>query len=142
MQDELHQLFKELEKITGIGDIGYHQIKDGKLNPVYKTNTQGLSVEKWKKEHAKNTVFVKDTPILQEIIAECKTVFITDTKNDSRSANEFFLFGIDSILIIPVIKDKTVAGIMVVASIGKMRELTEEQIFMCKELVRKYTDKL
>jgi GAF domain-containing protein len=142
MQEELNQLFQGLEKITGIGDIGYHLIQDGKLNPVYKTNTQKLNDDKWKSEHAKNTVYIKNTPILQEIVNEYKTVFIADTNNDPRSADEFFLFGINSILIIPVIKDTTVTGIVVTASIGKRCELINDQINMCEELVRMYTDKL
>lgn len=115
----LDELFAKITEVTKIKDIAYHKIMDGKLNAVHKTMTIFLDIETWKKEHAKNPVYIENTPILKELLKNLKPIAIDDTKKDSRSADEFFFFGIKSILIIPVVINDVIQGIIVAASIEK-----------------------
>lgn len=134
----LEELFKRIQEVTNVQDVALHLFKDGKLNPVQKTQTDQLGIERWKEVHGKNPVYIKNVGILTEIMEEPKTIVIDDTKNDNRSANEFFFFGIESILVIPVIKESIAKGIIVVASIGKLHNFTQEEISRCEELVREF----
>jgi|GEM_PF-492608 len=131
----LDELFSKVTDVTKVIDVAYHEIAGGKLNPIHKTETSLLGIETWISEHTKNPVYIDRTPILQEIVTEKKPVSIDDTNNDSRSANEFFFFGIHSILIIPVLKDNIVVGIVVVPSINSPHIFTEEEISNCIEQV-------
>lgn len=136
--DILKDLFIEIEKVTNAEDIGYHRIVDGKLNPVYKTQTDVLGIEKWKTVHGQNPVYVKDTFILREITTKKQPIEIYDTKNDTRSADAFFLFGIDSIMIIPVVREDEVKAIICIASIGKYHQFTKEEMETCSKLADDY----
>jgi acetolactate synthase-1/2/3 large subunit len=86
----LDELFSKIADATKVIDVAYHEIVNGRLNPIHKTDTSLLGIENWKSEHKKNPVYINETPILQEIITEKKTISIADTHSDSRSANEFF----------------------------------------------------
>jgi len=137
----LDELFSKIVDVTKVIDVAYHEIAEGKLNPIHKTDTSLLGIETWKKEHKKNPVYIDRTPILQEIVTVKKTIAIADTHSDSRSANEFFFFGIQSIMIIPVIKADTVVGIVVVPSIKSPHFFTPKEIEDCNELVNHYMPK-
>ncbi|MCX8129370.1 MAG: GAF domain-containing protein [Clostridia bacterium] len=134
----LDELFAKIRTITGVGDIGYHEIRDGRLNPVHKTNTDALGVEKWKSTHAERPVYIEKTPILKELLNTGKASSIANTKSDSRSDDAFFLFGIDSILIIPVVQEECIKGIICIASIGKLHEFSKEEINECTKAVNKH----
>jgi acetolactate synthase-1/2/3 large subunit len=137
----LDDLFSMIVNETKVVDVAYHEIANGKLNPIHKTDTSLLGIDTWKKEHYKNPVYIEHTPILQEIVSQKKTVTIMDTHSDSRSANEFFFFGIQSIMIIPVIKNNSVVGIVVVPSIKSPHLFTPEEVEACNELVNNYMPK-
>ncbi len=128
-------LFERLREVTGITDIGYHKIEEGRLRPVTKTNTDILGIEKWKNVHRENPVFIEDTPILLDIINTKKPAFVNNVATDARSADAFFLFGIDSILVVPVKNQQTVEGIICIASIGKHHEFSIEEVETCEKLI-------
>ncbi len=134
----LEELFQKIKEVTELEDIGYHRIEDGRLKPVYKTQTDVLGMERWKTVHSQNPVYIKDTLILQEVIKKKHPVYIYDTNNDSRSAGAFFLFGVDSILIIPVVRQDDVKAIICVVSIGKLHDFSPEEIDACSRLAEKY----
>lgn len=140
LTERLQELFGELEQITNVQDIAYHRIKEGKLSPVLKTRTDRLGNEKWKSVHAASPVFVEDDQLLREIVRNPRPVFVQDVKNDPRSSEEFFLFGIDSILILPVADDSAVCGIVVVASIGQLHLFTDQEVRQSEELVEQYRE--
>ncbi len=134
----LEELFAKISEVTNLGDVGYHRIEDGRLKPVYKTQTDELGVERWKKVHGENPVVVKDTIILRELFDKKQAVTIYDTKNDDRSAGAFFLFGVDSILILPVIRKEEIKAIICIVSIGKLHEFTQDEITECSKLANDY----
>lgn len=134
----LEELFTKISKVTKLEDVGYHRIENGRLKPVYKTQTDVLGIERWKKVHGENPVIVDDTVILRELFEKKLPVWIYDTKNDDRSAGAFFLFGVDSILILPVIREDEIKGIICIVSIGKLHEFTEEEILECCRLAKEY----
>lgn len=136
--DILNNLFNKITEVTGIEDIGYHRIGEGRLNPVYKTQTDILGIEKWKKVHGENPVYIDETFILGEVTKTKQPVWICDTNNDSRSASAFFLFGVDSILIVPVIREDEVKSIVCIVTIGKLHEFTMEEVDLCDNLVKEY----
>ena len=110
-------------------------IEKGYLNPIYKTQTEILGLERWKAVHQRNPVYVKDTLILNEIMAKKQPIIINNTKQDTRSANEFFFFGIDSIMIIPVINQEEVKGIICIVSIGEQHQFTKEEMDICSRFI-------
>ncbi|REK64970.1 MAG: GAF domain-containing protein [Cohnella sp.] len=138
--ERLRELFGQLEKLTGVRDIAYHRIEGGRLNPVLKTHTDILGVEKWKSVHAQNPVYIERDRLLRELVRDPRPITVQDVKNDPRSAEEFFLFGIDSILILPVVENAAVKGIVVVASIGQLHEFTDEEVREAQRLVEGYRE--
>ncbi len=134
----LEELFQKIKEVTKLDDIGYHRIEEGRLKPVYKTQTDALGIEKWKTVHGQNPVYIKDTYILQEVINKKHPVHIYDTNNDSRSADAFFLFGVDSILIVPVVRQEEVKAIICIVSIGFLHDFTTEEIEKCRQLSEEY----
>ncbi|RRJ66865.1 GAF domain-containing protein [Paenibacillus oralis] len=139
--ERLALLFEALERLTGVADIAYHEIREGRLNPVLKTKTDHLGVERWKSVHAQNPVYIEHDRLLRELMVHPETAAVVqDVKNDSRSADEFFLFGIDSIMVIPVMQDGAVQGIVVVASIGKLHFFSAKEIERAEALVNEYRD--
>lgn len=138
--ERLASLFAELERLTGVADIAYHQIRDGYLTPVLKTKTDHLGVEKWKSVHAQNPVYIERDRLLRNMMVHTQTTVVQDVKNDPLSSDEFFLFGIDSIMVIPVLNRETVEGIVVVASIGQLHHFTAAEISRAEQLVAEYGD--
>lgn len=134
----LEELFQKIKEVTTVQDIGYHRIENGCLKPFYKTQTDILGIERWRTVHGQNPVYVEDTFILREITNKKQPVEIFDTKNDTRSADAFFLFGIDSIMIIPVVRDEEVKAIICIASIGKQHQFTQEEMDICSGLACEY----
>lgn len=141
-QKVINELFEKISEITQLKDIGLHEISEGRLKPIYKTQTDVLGMEKWKTVHSQNPVYVKDTYILREVIDKKQPIEINDTNNDSRSADAFFLFGVDSILIIPIIYSDEVEAIICIVSIGELHTFTKEEIQSCSDLVKEYTHRL
>lgn len=131
-------LFNSIREAIAIEDIGYHKIEDNKLKPICKTNTDILGIEKWKKVHAENPVYINETKVLMQVINTKKTVFINDTNNDPLSADAFFLFGVDSIIIVPVMNEDKVQGIICIVSIGKVREFSFQEVSKCESLVNEH----
>ncbi|WFD09289.1 GAF domain-containing protein [Tepidibacter hydrothermalis] len=139
MVKKLEELCTKLYEITKIEDIGYHQISNGKLNPIYKMNTSQLSAEKWKEVHSQKTVYVKNDPVLTEIVSTKKAIVMSDIDDaDEVTKNTYSLFGINSIFVIPSIKNDGVDGIVVIASIGTPHNFTDEEVSQCIKLVDKY----
>jgi len=136
----LKELFDKISKETKLKDIGFHKIVDGRLMPVYKTQTDLLGIEKWKEVHSQNPVYIKETFILQEIVEKKQPVYINDTKNDERSADAFFLFGVDSILIVPIVIEKQVEAIVCIVSINEIHNFNEDEVIKCSNLVDKYIE--
>lgn len=140
LTNKVDELFEKIKEITGIEDIGYHQVMEGKLNPIYKSKTGELSLEEWKAIHAQNPVYIKGDSILQEVVMEKRTVVISDVRAEKRSSSAFFLFGIDSIIVIPVVRKNEVIGIVPIVSIGKIHSFSENDIQKCKELIEYYKE--
>lgn len=138
MIKKLDLLFEKLSNITGVEDIAYHQIKDKSLNPIYKTGTPHLSIEKWKEVHGKNRVYVDSDSALPSIVYDKKPLIMSDVKNDSNASNAFFLFGIESILVFPIVKDDSTIGIICVASINKKHIFSDEEVQKCTSLVDEF----
>lgn len=134
----LNELFRKIEEVTQIKDVAYHEFKDGKLSPVHKTHTEKLGIEKWKTAHAQNPVYIKDTGILLEIVDKRLPIIVADVENNRLSAPAFFSFGIDSIMILPVIKEDSVVGIICVPSIGKLHNFTTDAVALCKQRIDEY----
>lgn len=142
MQENLlDELFEKIQDTTGIEDIGYHEIRDDRLNPIYKTRTTVLGIEQWKYIHSQNIVYIKDHQILMKIVEDKKPIAISDVNRDELSSNAFFLFGIDSILVVPVMENETVKGIMCIASIGQPHKFIPEEIKRCEDLIKEYINR-
>ncbi|MBM7614917.1 GAF domain-containing protein [Alkaliphilus hydrothermalis] len=142
MIEKLDILFEKLHDITGIHDIAYHEIKGNSLNPIYKTGTPHLSIDKWKKLHSENKVYVDSDSVLPSIVYDKKVLIMSDVKNDSNASNAFSLFGIDSILVFPIVNSNVTIGIIVLASIGKKHIFSKDQVEKCALLVNNFINTL
>lgn len=139
----LNKLFKEIQQVITIDEIGYHEIKDGKLNPIHKTETIGLSAKKWKEVHSQNPVYIKDSPLLLEAIDERKIIAVPNTHEDKRSSEEFGLFGIDSIMVIPVSNNQDIVkSFVIIPTMKRFYNFTEDEIVKCEQIVSKYSNLL
>jgi FOG: GAF domain len=140
IEERLNLLFAELRELTGVQDIAYHRLANGRLHPVLKTNTDKLGIERWKSVHAEGPVYIARDRLLSDLAANPRPAAVQDVKNDERSADEFFLFGIDSLLVIPVMKSARVEGIVVIASIGEPHFFGEKEIEEATRIVEKYKE--
>ncbi len=139
MLDKLNELFNQLRQIVSLDEVGYHEIKNGKLNPIHKLETDVLSSEKWKRTHVEHPVYVKDNPLLIEVIHDKQVIAISNTHEDERSSKAFGLFGIDSIMVIPVMNQTLdVKGVIIIPSINHYHSFTEEEIKKCHKIVEGY----
>ena len=139
----LNKLYYDIQQVLPLEEIGYHEIKDGKLNPIHKTETNGLSSKLWKEIHLKTPVHIKDNPILIESINERKTIALANTHEDERSSKAFGLFGIDSILVIPVIdKNNEVKSFIIIPAMKKFYNFTEKEVSSCEKIVKSYSNLL
>jgi acetolactate synthase-1/2/3 large subunit len=62
-------------------------------------------------------------------------VVVNDVKTDKRSADAFFLFGLSSILVVPVVLKDVVTGIYCIGSIGKQHIFSDEEVKKCNEII-------
>ena len=97
------------------------------IKTLYKTQTDVLGIGRWKTVHGQNPVYVNITFILREIVNKKQPVEIFDTKNDTKSTDAFFLFGIDSIMINPVVREEEVKSIICIASIEKKHQFSQDE---------------
>jgi hypothetical protein len=134
----LDTLFSEIKKITGVEDIAYHEVEDGKIIPVYKTQTRKLSNETWKEKHLEYNVKVEETAVLQHVVNKGEFFVINNVKEDPMSAKEFFAFGIESILLFPIKSNNITVATIVLASINEIHNFTQDEIEKCKELVEEF----
>ena len=132
---EFSALFEEIKNVTWLADVGYHEIRDGRLHPVYKTSTDTLDLKKWRSTHSQHPVLIEKTEILTQVVGQRRPAIVNDVKTDIRSADAFFLFGIDSILVVPVVEGEVVTGIYCIGSIGKLHNFTEEEVNKCEEII-------
>lgn len=138
LEKKLEELFEKIQEVTKLQDVGYHRIEEGRLKPIYKTQTDVLGIEKWKTVHGQNPVYVEETFILRDVTEKKEPVYIDDTNHDDRSASAFFLFGVDSILIIPVVREDEVKAIICIVSIGGLHSFTKGEIEQCSTLAKEY----
>lgn len=138
LQEKLDELFKKINDITKIEDIGFHKIQDDKLRPIYKTKMGELSIEEWRSMHDNNPVYIKNNPILQEVVDLKKTIAISDTRKDNRTTDDVNSFNIHSLMMIPIIDFGEVTGVIPIVSIDKGHCFDEDEIDKCEALVKEY----
>ena len=141
-ENGLEDLFKDLQSVTGVEDVAYHEIQDGKLLPVHKNHTNQLHKANWQSAHRKNPVIIKNDPILSEVLKRKAPIAIPDTERDERAVKEFSFFGIESILVTPVCEVDRVKGFIVVASIGKKVNFPEDVVQKSEQMVRRFFDQV
>lgn len=136
----MQNLFEKLVIMSGIEDVGYHKIKNGKLIPISKANTGKITEEAWKAQHHANPVIIENDLQLKKLMEIKKSVFIRDCSINSTKALDSF--AVHSMYTFPVIKNKEVIGIIVMVSIGEKKELTDEIILQCEQLINLYTQEV
>lgn len=139
----LNKLFNDIQHVIELDEIGYHEIMNGKLNPIHKTETSVLSAKKWKEVHSQNPVYIKNNPLLIEAIDERKIIAVPNTHEDERSSEAFGLFGIDSIMVIPVSNNQNVVkSFVIIPTMKRFYNFTEDEIVKCEQIVSKYSNLL
>ena len=129
-------LFSDIILISGIEDIGYHEIKDNTLKPLTKSKVGKISEEDWIKQHLKNTVDISTDPVLKTLMSTKRPVYIKDCTTNSTKALDSF--SVRSVYMYPILKSGEVEGVIVLASIGEKKELSEETLNKCEELIHRY----
>lgn len=139
MINKLDSLFAEIKKVINLDEIGYHQIINGKLFPIHKTETEEVSSRYWKEIHEKNPINVSDNPLLMELVGDKNTIVIKNTHKDDRSSKAFGMFGIYSVMLIPVLHNSKVKGFINIPSINKYYDYTKDEVIKCENLVKQYS---
>lgn len=135
----IKKLFNELEQFIEINEIAYLGIKNGELIPIYKNNTDSLSLNNWIEFHKQYRSFVKDSQFLIELVKTQKPALIKNTNELAKKPIEFQKLNINSIYLFPVIKNNEVVGIVDMAFRSYYYEFTDEQISKCLEVIDRYT---
>ncbi|KNF10078.1 hypothetical protein CLPU_1c02430 [Gottschalkia purinilytica] len=138
---DLEKLFEQLEEITTVKDIACHKVEEGKIYPIYKTQTKKLSNEEWKSKHSEFKVKVEGDYVLERVVGEGELFYINNVREYKNSSKEFLFFNIESILLIPIKdKSKEVKYTVVLASIGELKEFTAQEIEKCCSAINKFLD--
>jgi hypothetical protein len=138
----LQRLFDELKAVLHTAEFGYHSIVDGSLVPVYKNDTEGLKLEKWRAYHANDPVIIKDDIILTELLKTKKSISIDNTNNNIYYSSSYKAFGIFSIYLVPIIKDDNVVGFVDMPVMGKYYSFKKDLKEQCELIIKRYNELL
>lgn len=138
------KLFSDLYDVCNVGDINYHQFKDGHLDPIHIMETDLMGIKRWKDTHRsmKDRLTIKGDPVLERII-EGETVYIYDVPNDPQSSPAFRAFGIKSLVVYPLFdkEDGSKAiGLICIPSLDKHHIFTDKEIKECGQLIRQFNE--
>ncbi|MDR3597760.1 GAF domain-containing protein [Clostridium sp.] len=142
MDEILQRLFHELKTVLHTDEFGYHAIIDDRLVPVYKNDTEGLNLEKWKMYHANNPVIIEDDIVLTEVLRTQKSISIDNTNDNSDYPLCYGVFGIFSIYLVPVIKDDNVVGLIDMPVMGRYYSFKNDIKEQCELIIRRYNELL
>jgi acetolactate synthase-1/2/3 large subunit len=142
MDEILQRLFDELKTVLHTDEFGYHAIVDGRLVPVYKNDTEGVKLEKWKTYHANNPVIVKEDIVLTELVKTKKSISIDNTKDNSEYSSRYRDFNIFSIYLVPVIKVDNIVGLIDMPVMGRYYSFKNDIKEQCELIIRRYNELL
>lgn len=138
IHDVLTTCFNFIEKITNCGDIGIHLYNenDRKLTPYHLSTSSHFTEEEWKGKHKAGIQINIDNDLLfYEVITNKKAVAIDDVFADSRPNHEACRsFGIQSLILIPLVANGKVFGAVAIPSINKKTTYTENVIEFCQSI--------
>ncbi|MGX9134240.1 sensor domain-containing phosphodiesterase [Rummeliibacillus sp. JY-2-4R] len=122
MQDCIDRCFFYLVKVLGTHDIGLHlldPIAFEKLKPMTLSKDSDLTEEEWILKHQLANVDISNDAVMQEVYKTHKAVFIPDvTKDDRPNKVACENFGINSLLMMPLISMGENLGQFCIANLG------------------------
>lgn len=136
----LENLFNEIEKIIELDEIAYLKFEEGELVPVYKRNTELFTNEEWINFHKNYRTYVKDNKILKKIMDTKEICFIEDTNKLDKKPIEFEKIDVQSVYLIPVIKNDIVSGVIDIVYTGNTKRLTRLQLEKCAKVVEEHKE--
>ncbi len=138
MEEVLQSLFDELKTVLGTDEFGYHSIINGKLIPVYKNDTEGVKLEKWKKYHANDPVIIAEDIVLTELVKTKKSISIDNTNDNSEYSSRYRDFNIFSIYLVPIIKEDSVVGFIDMPVMGRYYSFKNDIKEKCELIIERY----
>ena len=137
VNDVLSTCFYYMEKTTNSQDIGIHLYneKEQVLKP-YHLSSANVTEEMWKGTHKREiSLHIKDDLLFYEVVVNQKAVAIVDVFADPRPNHHACkTFGIQSLLVVPLVAKGSVFGIIAVPSINTTRTYTESEIEFCQSI--------
>lgn len=138
----LDKLFEELKYILGTNEFACHGIMEGRLNPIYKNDTNDIGLDNWRKFHSGNPIYILENEILEEIYTTNKSVSIDNLDKDDRNAFCFKKFNIKSIYVVPISRERKVVAFIVIPELNQYYEWTADKKQRCEEIIKKYNDEI
>ncbi|HEY0828648.1 MAG TPA: GAF domain-containing protein, partial [Bacilli bacterium] len=139
IHDVLSTCFHYLEKTMGSQDIGIHLYdeKSRVLKPYHLSSTSHFSEAEWKGKHKQEIELSIDSDMLfHEVVTQKKAVAITDVFADPRPNHHACkTFGIQSLLVMPLVAKGSIFGIVAIPSIGQIKIYSENEKEFCQSIV-------
>ncbi|WP_105617635.1 GAF domain-containing protein [Vallitalea okinawensis] len=129
------ELYDQLRAVIPFDEIGFHAIKNGRLNPVHKSNITDFKLVEWKAFHAKNPVYIENDPLLTQLVNLKELIAIQDTNAMDRKPEPFEKLDIRSVYIFPVINKDEVVGFVEIPGIKKYLNYSEDDLAKCQSIV-------
>ena len=142
MKEIFDKLFEELRVVLKTNEFACHSIKEGRLFPVYKNDTNEIGLVAWKQFHATNGIYIEENELLTEVCNEKKSISIDNLAKDNRNYSCFIAFNIKSIYVIPLIKDETVIAFIVIPVLKDYYEFTKDNKEKCEAIIKKSNDQI
>lgn len=142
MKKIFEEMFKDIGQVIPLDEIAYLGIQEGELIPIYKNDTEDLSMNEWIKFHTEYRSFVKDAPFLMALVEKKTKALIRDTNQLPKKPVEFEALNICSIYLFPIVYKDSVVGILDIAYRNTPCDLTDAQIEKIEQIASTYVDNL
>lgn len=133
----LKTCFHFMQKASGAEDIGIHLYneKERTLTP-YHISSIHVAESEWRGKHANEiNLNIDSDRLFYEVVTEQKAIAIPDVFSDPRPNYQACkTFGIQSLLLIPLVANGKVFGVVAIPSIQTTRSYTDYEIEFCQSI--------
>lgn len=142
MNELFDELFEKLREVLNTNEFACHTIKNGRLYPVYKNDTNEIGLKAWKEFHAENGIYIAENGLLTEVCTSQKGVSINNLDVDKRNYACFISFNIKAIYVVPLIKENNVVAFIVMPVLGEYYDFTKDKKEKCEKIIKEYNDRI
>lgn len=137
LHEVLRTCFEFLTKTTGIEDVGLHLYNENeRMFTAYDLSSVHFTVEEWKGKHKQGIrLSIDDDLLFKEVVETKKGIAVEDVYADPRPNHKACkTFGIESLLLIPLVAKGQVFGTVALPSVGIKRVYSASEIELCQSI--------